>query len=54
MSVCEVCGALQSNADTDERMQMHLQGRLHMGYQKIRDHLKLLQERRTEYRRLGL
>jgi len=29
MKVCEVCGALQSNADTDDRMQMHLEGKLH-------------------------
>ena len=29
MKVCEVCGALQSTQDTDKRMVMHLEGKLH-------------------------
>ena len=29
MTVCEVCGALQSAADCDQRLQMHLEGKLH-------------------------
>ena len=32
MKVCEICGALQSMADTDERLRMHLEGKLHLGY----------------------
>jgi hypothetical protein len=36
MKVCEVCGALQSTTDTDKRMVMHLEGKLHTGYLKIR------------------
>lgn len=40
MKVCEICGALQSAADTESRLQMHLEGKLHQGYQKIRDKLK--------------
>jgi hypothetical protein len=51
MSVCEICGALQSAADTDSRQQMHLEGRLHLGYQKIRYMLRHLKEKKEEYRR---
>ena len=36
MKVCEVCGALQSTVDTDKRLQMHLEGKLHTGYLKVR------------------
>ncbi len=36
MKVCEVCGALQATTDTDKRMVMHLEGKLHTGYLKIR------------------
>lgn len=52
-TVCEVCGAMQSNADTDSRMQMHLEGKLHIGYEKIRDKLKHLKEKRADDRRRG-
>lgn len=27
MKVCEVCGALQSASDKEERLQMHLEGK---------------------------
>jgi RNA-binding protein Luc7-like 2 len=37
MKVCEICGALQIATDTESRLQMHLEGKLHQGYQKIRD-----------------
>lgn len=45
MRVCEVCGALQSAADKEERLQMHLEGKLHQGWQKIRDKLQELKDK---------
>ena len=54
MKVCEVCGALQSVADTEDRLQMHLEGKLHQGYLKIREKLKDLRAKRAEERRKGL
>ena len=45
MKVCEVCGALQSVSDKEDRLQMHLEGKLHQGYQKIRDKLKKLKDK---------
>lgn len=52
MKVCEVCGALQSTVDTDKRLQMHLEGKLHTGYLKVRKVLSELKQKREEYRRL--
>jgi hypothetical protein len=52
-TVCEVCGAMQSNADKDSRMQMHLEGKLHIGYEKIRDKLREIKDKRTDDRRKG-
>ena len=45
MTVCEICGALQSNADDDSRQKMHLEGKKHIGYLKIRETLKILREK---------
>ena len=53
MRVCEVCGALYSAADTDSRLQMHLEGKLHQGYMKIREKLQGLKRKRDEDRRKG-
>ena len=53
MKVCEVCGALQAATDTDKRLQMHLEGKLHTGYLKIRKVLAELKQKREEYRRLN-
>ena len=53
MKVCTVCGALQSAGDTDKRLTMHLEGKLHTGYLKIRRKLKELVEKRAEDRRSG-
>ena len=53
MKVCEICGALQSNADTSDRLQMHLEGKLHQGYLKIREMLKTLKAKREDDRRRG-
>lgn len=52
MKVCEVCGALQATTDTDKRLVMHLEGKLHTGYQKIRKVVGELKQKREEERRL--
>ena len=36
MKVCDICGGLQTASDTDKRMVMHVEGKLHKGYAKIR------------------
>ena len=53
MKVCTVCGALQSAGDTDKRLTMHLEGKLHTGYLKIRKKLKELTDKRMNDRRSG-
>mmetsp|Transcript_19728 Transcript_19728/g.17438 ORF Transcript_19728/g.17438 Transcript_19728/m.17438 type:complete len:164 (+) Transcript_19728:149-640(+) len=37
MTVCEVCGAMQSATDTDKRLTTHLEGKQHIGYSKVRN-----------------
>lgn len=45
MRVCPVCGAMQSITDTDKRLSIHLEGKIHIGYQRIRKlHQDLNQE----------
>ena len=39
-----MCGALQSALDTDKRLTMHLEGKLHTGYLKIRSKLAELKK----------
>lgn len=51
MKVCEVCGALQSALDTDKRLTMHLEGKLHTGYLKIRNKVAELKKKRGDDRR---
>jgi LUC7 N_terminus len=51
MKVCEVCGGLQTASDTDKRMVMHVEGKLHTGFAKIRKVLAELKQKRDEYRR---
>lgn len=53
MKVCEVCGALQSASDTDKRLTMHLEGKLHTGYLKIRKKLQELKSKRFDERKSG-
>ena len=53
MKVCEVCGALQSAGDTDKRLTMHLEGKLHAGYLKIRKKHQDLKNKRTHDRKSG-
>jgi len=50
MTVCEVCGAMQSATDTDKRLTTHLEGKQHMGYAKVRNCLAELKEKFNEYR----
>jgi hypothetical protein len=51
MSVCDICGAMQSATDTDKRMVTHLEGKLHQGFAKIRKVLSELNQKRDEYRK---
>ena len=51
MKVCDVCGALQATTDTDKRMTMHLEGKLHTGYLKIRKILGELKLKNEDYKR---
>ncbi|PFH37787.1 putative U1 snRNP-associated protein [Besnoitia besnoiti] len=37
---CDVCGALLSVFDSDRRLDEHFQGRIHVGFQKLRNILK--------------
>ena len=47
MQVCQVCGALQQAGDADKRLTMHLEGKLHTGYAKIRKKLNDLKAKRA-------
>jgi len=47
MKVCEVCGALQSALDVGKRITMHLEGKSHQGYLKIRNKLAELRQNRN-------
>lgn len=53
MKVCEVCGALQQAGDADKRLTMHLEGKLHTGYAKIRRKLNDLKVKRAADHRNG-
>jgi len=53
MKVCDICGGLQTASDTDKRMVMHVEGKLHTGYAKIRKVLQELRQKRDDYRRVG-
>ncbi len=53
MKVCDICGGLQTASDTDKRMVMHVEGKLHTGYAKIRKVLQELRQKRDDFRRLG-
>lgn len=44
--VCEVCGALLSVNESDQRLADHFAGKMHLGFQKIRDKLVELHELR--------
>lgn len=40
--ICDICGATLSANETDQRLSDHFAGKLHLGYQKIRDKIKSL------------
>lgn len=44
--VCDICGAVQALNDTARRDETHLNGKIHVGFKKLRDELKNLQRRR--------
>ena len=46
----KVCGALHSASDTEKLLNMHLEGKLHTGYLKIRNKLAELKEKRRNRR----
>jgi hypothetical protein len=48
MKVCEVCGAMQSLQDNEKRQQTHVEGKLHTGYLRIREHLDILRRRKLD------
>eukprot|EP01068_Selenidium_serpulae_P009493 Selendium_serpulae@DN5247_c0_g1_i1.p1 len=44
--VCPVCGAMQSVGDTTARFESHVTGKLHQGYELVRNTLKQLDQKR--------
>jgi uncharacterized membrane protein YfbV (UPF0208 family) len=50
MRVCIVCGAMQSITDLDKRLNTHLEGKIHVGYKKIRALLQELKQEMEEVR----
>lgn len=44
--VCDICGAVQAMNDTARRDETHLNGKIHLGFKKLREELKNLQKRR--------
>jgi len=49
MKVCEVCAALLVINDADSRVQAHLTGKQHVGFEKIRQTLKDYHEKKGKY-----
>eukprot|EP00730_Choanoeca_flexa_P017461 TRINITY_DN8420_c0_g1_i6.p1 TRINITY_DN8420_c0_g1~~TRINITY_DN8420_c0_g1_i6.p1 ORF type:complete len:313 (+),score=60.66 TRINITY_DN8420_c0_g1_i6:61-999(+) len=45
LRVCEACGSFLSIFDNDRRLADHFGGKMHAGYQTIRDHIKVLEEK---------
>ncbi len=45
--VCEICAALLSANESDQRLADHFAGKMHLGFQKVRDKLKELRENRS-------
>lgn len=46
MKVCEICGAMQATNDTEKRNQTHLEGKLHIGFSRLRSELEKLKKRK--------
>ena len=53
MQVCQICGAMQSITDTDKRLNTHLEGKIHIGFLKVRKLLKDLKQEKDEYKHAG-
>lgn len=49
MEVCHVCGAFLVMNDTSNRLDAHLQGKQHTGYQKIHETYEELKVRKTPW-----
>jgi RNA-binding protein Luc7-like 2 len=45
--VCEICAALLSVNESDQRLADHFAGKMHLGFQKVRDKVKELREMRS-------
>ena len=53
MRVCQVCGAMQSITDTDKRLTTHLEGKLHVGFSKVRKMLKEMLQEQEVFKQRG-
>ncbi len=45
IKICEVCGAIQTINDTEKRIQMHLEGKIHQGFLRLRTEIETLKIR---------
>lgn len=45
IKICEVCGAIQTINDTEKRIQMHLEGKIHQGFLRLRTEIDTLRIR---------
>lgn len=45
IQICEICGAIQTINDTEKRIQMHLEGKIHQGFLKLRTEIETLKIR---------
>jgi hypothetical protein len=43
--ICEICGAIQTINDTDKRITMHLEGKIHQGFLRLRHEIDTLRIR---------
>ena len=51
--VCDVCGALLSANESEQRLRDHFSGKMHLGFQQIRDKKKDLANQRASNRYRG-
>lgn len=49
MKMCEICGIWKSENPEDARAKNHFIGKQHVGYGKIRDSIKILEEKHAEF-----
>ncbi|KAL3319123.1 Luc7-like protein 3 [Cichlidogyrus casuarinus] len=47
LEVCEICAAFRIKDDAPQRVEEHLAGKMHIGYAKIRDHLREFNEKKA-------